>query len=221
MKSKVDFRIAMRFSLRVFLLVSAFAIANAPNALARWSGGGGGGGFGGRGGYGGGGGVIPWRLGWVRRRQLWSFRLVGLRFLWTFIKWLRKPVQIRRSGNTYNNYNNRLRNTTATTSRPQNPAALPVPPTSSRTTTSTTQTSRPRSRPNTTKRILFKRTMKRPKSSCRTSKMPRSTTTTTRTTTEAAGAIAITMVVAEAVRVVARSQVRPRSVLSAEWQSAR
>src|SRR5208282_5779196 len=62
----------------------------------------------------------------------------------------------------------RLRNITSTSRLriPEVPtgAAQAVRATSNRTTTSTTQTSKLRSRPSTTKRILFSRTTKRPKS---------------------------------------------------------
>src|SRR5579862_6074346 len=98
--------------------------------------------------------------------------------------------------------------TTAPTSRLQNPAVatvIPVPPTSSRTTTSTMQTRRPRSRRNTTRRILFRRTTKTPKSSCRTSKMPPSTTmiATAITAVAAVAAVAATAITT-GVRMVAR-----------------
>ena len=52
MKNTINLRAASRIALRVVFLISAVALATAPDALARWSGGGGGG----RGGFGGGGG---------------------------------------------------------------------------------------------------------------------------------------------------------------------
>src|ERR1700683_884580 len=98
---------------------------------------------------------------------------------------------------------------------------LQVPQTSRPTTTNTIQTSRPRNRPSTTKRILCKRTTNRPKSSCRTSKMPRSITmSVTPTTMAVVGAMVTTMAAAAVVPVAVRLRARPPSVLLAAWQSA-